>query len=301
MKWAVVFIASGPWARPDMALALAEAADQNGVESLWQGDHIVMPAEYDSIYPYSPTGKFGVPGAHHGEEGYGEEQNFPDPLIHFALMAAVTKQVRFGTGVVILPQREPCLLAKQCATLDYLTNGRFMLGTGVGWLREEIEATGTPWPRRGARHDEYVAAMRALWREREATFHGDFVNFDRMICNPHPVQPGGVPIHIGGHTSAAARRAGRIGDGFFPAILGDRPVKEVLPELLGEMRTAAVAAGRDPDAIEITSGGPRRVEGVSWYADHGVHRLTIRVRSETIEGMREELGRFSDEVISKTN
>ena len=121
-----------------------------------------------------------------------------------------------GTGVLILPQRSPVVCAKECATVDALSGGRMRLGVGVGWLREEAEAVGTSFEDRGARTDEYIEAMRVLWRDPEPTFHGTFTHFDRAKSNPKPAQRGGVPILVGGHSGAAARRAGRLGDGYFP-------------------------------------------------------------------------------------
>jgi probable F420-dependent oxidoreductase len=137
------------------------------------------------------------------------------------------------------------------ATLDHLSGGRISLGIGVGWLREEFDALGVPFERRGARTDEYVAAMRALWAGDDASFRGTFVGFEGMSSNPKPVHGAG-PILVGGHSEAAARRAGRLGDGFFPATGMAGPVEP----LIALMRRAATEAGRDPAAIEVTTGCP---------------------------------------------
>ena len=137
-----------------------------------------------------------------------------------------------------------------------LSNGRVTLGVGVGWLREEFDAIGVPFERRGQRLDENIEAMRALWTEDKPTYHGEFVSFTEAICRPRPAQDS-VPIVIGGHTEAAARRAGRLGDGFFPG-------KGDTEHLVAVMRDAATAAGRDPDAIELTSGGADVVGPTRW-------------------------------------
>ena len=129
----------------------------------------------------------------------------PDPLIWLAFVAAATTELRLGTGIVILPQRNPVILAKELATLDSLSGGRVEFGIGVGWLKEEFEALGVPWARRGARTDEYIEAMRALWDGDHAAYEGEFVSFDDVSSNPKPAQ-GRVPIHIGGHSRAAAER-----------------------------------------------------------------------------------------------
>ena len=204
-------------------------------------DDVVLPDDYASRYPYSATGR--LPGS--------QASAYPDPLIWMAYVAAATTRLRLMTGVIILPQRNPLVLAKQVATLDRMSGGRIELGIGVGWLKEEFAALGVPFERRGKRADEYVAAMRALWRDDSASFAGEFVNFRRVSCNPKPVA-GSVPIFVGGHSEAAARRAGRIGDGFFPSIGAQ---VDIMP-LLDLVRRTAEAAGRDPKAIEIMTGCP---------------------------------------------
>jgi probable F420-dependent oxidoreductase len=140
---------------------------------------------------------------------------FPDPLIWLTWAAAATTRLRFMTAVMILPQRNPLVLAKEVATLDYLSGGRIKLGIGVGWLKEEFEALGIPFERRGKRADDYIAAMRALWASDGASFVGEFVKFDKVSCNPKPVAKS-VPIVVGGHSEAAARRAGRLGTASSP-------------------------------------------------------------------------------------
>jgi probable F420-dependent oxidoreductase len=198
--------------------------------------------------------------------------------------------------VLILPQRNPLVLAKEVATLDVLSGGRVMLGVGVGWLREEFDAIGVPFEERGARTDEYIAAMRALWTQDEATFKGQFTAFERAKSFPKPVR-GTVPIVVGGHTKPAARRAGRLGDGFFPA----RTSPDELVELLDEMRKAAKDAGRDGDAIEVTAGGSMDVEGIKKYADLGVSRIVIPPLGFDVETLKAQLGNFADNVIAKVN
>ena len=155
------------------------------------------------------------------------------------------------TGVIILPLRNPLVLAKQVATLDHMSGGRIELGIGVGWLKEEFEAVGVPFEKRGTRSDEYIAVMRKLWAEDGVSFKGEFVTFDEVSSNPKPVNRA-VPIVIGGHSEAAAKRAGRLGDGFFPSI-GSQV--DTVPLFDVVRRTAA--AGRDPKAIEIMAGCPR--------------------------------------------
>ncbi len=245
MKFALHF-ANSNFPEADAAKRLALAAEAAGFESLVVIEHVVWPTTYTSRYPYAPTGR--LPG--------GPETKLPDPLIWMAFAAAVTTRLRFLTGILILPQRNPVVLAKELATLDYMSGGRIDLGIGVGWLKEEFEAIGVPFERRGARADEYIAALRALWAKDDASFKGDFVSFEGMSCNPKPVN-GRIPFIIGGHSEIAARRAGRLGDGFFPAT----GAAVALEPLLQLMQRTAREHGRDPAAIEVTTGCPGALPG----------------------------------------
>ncbi len=289
MKWGTVF-SSTSFPDAERAVALAQIAEEAGFESLWAPEHIVVPVEYAHLYGASDDGTLNRLGSRGG---------IPDPLIWFAFVASHTKRLRFGTGVMLLTERNPVHTAKEAATLDSLTQGRLMLGVGAGWCREEYDALGVSWPRRGKRLDEYIDAVRALWSKDEASYTGEFVSYAAVQCDPKP-HNGTIPIHIGGTSEAAARRAGRTGDGFFPAIFPTENVRTELPRLLDWVRDGATSAGRDPAAIEVTSGGTRSVEGTKWYADQGVHRLTIAIRARTIPEMREEMLRFGTDVIERT-
>ncbi len=222
----------------DSAREICVRAEAAGFESVWGGEHVVLPDTIASKYPYAPDGK--IPAE--------PDTPIPDPLLWLAYVAAVAPTLRLGTCILIVPQRNPLVLAKELATLDHLTGGRVELGLGVGWLREEFDALGVAWERRGARNDEYIAAMRALWAGPHAEFHGEFVDFPPVTCSPRPVN-GTVPILVGGDTDAAIQRAVRIADGYFPGE-GDA---ERLGALIGRLRAAAEAGGRDPDSIEINA------------------------------------------------
>ncbi len=285
MKFGIIFANSGPWAYPEFAAAMGELAEGFGIESLWTVEHTVVPAGYGSEYPYSKSGR--MPGP--------EEVPIPDPLVWLAWVAARTTTVRLGTGILILPQRNPVTLAKEVATLDVLSKGRVLLGVGVGWLKEEFDILGIPFDERGPRTDEAIAALRELWTSDEAEFHGRFFDFARAKSYPKPAQEGGVPVVVGGHSVAAARRAGRLGDGFFPA----RADLDSVAPLLDEMRRAAEDAGRDPDSIEITCGGARDAEAVGRYADLGVARMVIPPPAFEPDGLRNGLERFAQDMISK--
>lgn len=284
MKIGVMFANVALFGTPDGARALAQGAEDAGIESLWTVEHVVVPAGYESAYPYSADGR--MPG--------GETAPIPDPLAWLAYMAGITSTVRLATGVLILPQRNPVILAKECATIDVLSGGRLELGIGIGWLAEEFAAIGVPFDERVDRTEEHVAAMRALWSADE-TFDGRFTTFSKARSNPKPVQEGGVPIVVGGHTKAAARRAGRIGNGFFPARADN------LEELIDECRGAATEAGRDPDAIEITSGGIPSPDFAQRLADMGVSRMVTPPPAFDPGDIKRALGELSENLVSKVS
>ena len=201
MKFALHF---GNNTFPDFASAarLARLAEAAGFDSVLAVDHVVFPDNYTSTYPYSATGRLPV----------GRSGAFPDPLIWIAYAAAVTTRLRFLTGVVILPQRDPLVLAKQVATLDYMSGGRFELGIGVGWLKEEFEALDSPdFDKRGAVTDEWIAIFRQLWTHSPASFKGQFYDYNDIRAEPFPLQKPHPPIWVGGHSRAALRRTARHG------------------------------------------------------------------------------------------
>lgn len=284
MQFGIMFANSATGGDAELTTTLATTAEEVGFESVWTVEHVVVPAGYESSYPYSRSGR--MPGP----EGF----PIPDPYIWLTWVAAVTTRLRLGTGITILPQRNPLVTAKEVATLDRLSGGRVLLGVGAGWLEEEFRALGVPFERRGARLDEYIRAMRVLWSEESPTFHGEFVDFADCYCQPQPVD-GAVPVHIGGHTERAARRAGELGDGFFPG--NSRP--EQLTSLLEVMRKAASEHGRDADAIEITAGAGSDVDAIRRMADLGVHRVVIAPAAYDAEGIRRQLETFGEGVISR--
>lgn len=271
------------------ARAVAVAAEEAGFDSIWTVEHVLVPENYESAYPYDESGKMA---------GGAVSFPIPDPLIWLAYVAAATTTIELATGILIVPQRNPAVLAKEVASLDVLSGGRVRLGIGVGWLAEEFANLGLPFDDRGPRTDAYVEAMRALWSGGPVTFDNGFVRYDRAISQPTPHGGRMVPIVVGGHTPAAARRAGRLGDGFFPAG-GD------LPSLLATMRAAAEAAGRDPDAIEITSGdpnigGPPTVADVERFAAQGVQRMIVAPPAWDAASIGDALGAFGQSVIAET-
>ena len=263
MKFGLRYASLGHYSNGPAAVELAQAAEAAGFDSIWTVEHVVVPHAYQSRYPYSPTGRMGS-----GLEDF----PIPDPLIWLAFIASATRTIKLGTAILILPQRNPVVTAKAVATLDHLAGGgRVLLGIGVGWLAEEFSALGLPFADRGPRTDEYVAAMRALWSQERATFKGRFISFDQVFCRPRPPEQR-IPIIVGGDTTAAARRAGRLGDGYFPA-------RGASPELIEEMRVAAEQAGRNPDEIELTVSAPTDLAEIEVLARRGITRIAVPVSS----------------------
>lgn len=276
---------AGVCADPAWMAPFARHAEGLGFESLYVVEHVVVQAGYDERYPYSPSGRMPLP----------DDCPIPDPLDLLAFLAAATERIVLGTGILVAPEHHPLQLAKRVATVDVLSGGRMRLGVGVGWMREELEALGVDFASRGRRMDEVIEAMRAVWAGDEAAFDGEFFTFERIVSRPRPVRAGGVPIHVGGHAPVAARRAGRLGDGFQPLGLDD----EVLADRVALMRTAAEEVGRDPDAIELSLGGlldatgPEQVEAA---AAQGAVRMVLSTRSGDLDEVRAEMDGFAARV-----
>ena len=282
MKFGVMYGNAGPFAYPELLTHLAQTAERVGVESVWMVEHVVIPVGYTSTYPYDPSGKIPAP----------EQLPIADPFIALAYVAAVTKTLRLATGIVILPQRHPLYVAKEVATLDVMSHGRMMLGIGVGWLEEEFQALGIPFAERGARTAESVRALRSLWSGEAAAFDGKHYRWPKVESHPKPVQPGGVPIIVGGHTELAARRAARYGDGFFPGVADG----EKLGWLLGIMREECAKVGRDPASIEITCGHREAptADNVKRLRDAGVSRFGVPPPAYDPEGITRGLEQLGD-------
>ncbi|MFM2073308.1 MAG: hypothetical protein RLZZ623_3572 [Actinomycetota bacterium] len=256
----VMFANGARSADTEHAVALARSAEAAGFESLWAVQHVVMPVDHASRYPYSVEGT--VPG--------GAQIAIPDPLVWLGFVAGITSTIRLATGVLIAPQQHALVLAKQAATLDRLSGGRLILGLGAGWLREEFGALDAPFDGRGGLLDEQIAVLRAAWSDSEVSHHGPRMSFDRLAVEPKPIQTD-IPIVIGGHTTAAVHRAARLGDGFFP--LAARGPK--LVALVTELRAEAARARRDGGAIEITADAPRTEEQAATIVELGIQRVVV--------------------------
>jgi probable F420-dependent oxidoreductase len=270
----------------DQMVGLAQYAESIGVESAWTFEHAMVPLDYASKYPYSPNGKMGAK----------PDTNFIDPLIALTAVAANTSTIRLGTGINIVSQANPLLLAKQVASLDLISNGRFMLGTGIGWLQEEFEAMGVPFERRGARFDDYIVAMKKVWSGEVVEHQSDFINWSGFKSYPVPVQKSGVPIIMGGTKGKTYERLAKHADGWF----APTDSAESLAPMLEPLKASCAEFGRDYDSIEITSmwnnqGG---LDAIKAFGDLGVSRVIVPVFAldgDPVTG----LTKLGEEIIAK--
>lgn len=293
----------------DTIRRLGRAADEYQYDSIWITDHIVIPKTTQSKYPYSPDGSFDLEAAQH----------YLDAPTVLSYLAGVTDRPALGSSVLILPYRNPVLVAKMIATLDVLSRGRVILGVGVGWMREEFQALNlTTFEDRGAATDEYIEVLRALWTKEWPSYKGRFYSMDEVRFFPKPVQKPHPPIWIGGHTKAAIRRAARLGDGWHP--IGLRPPAGLTPEeyakAAADLWSQAKEAGRDPKAITLSFRAPIRftddaasgarapfigsreqiVEDIRTYQRLGVSHLIFDFAGPSVDAIVEQLHRFADEV-----
>ncbi len=228
----------GPPANTANVASFAKTADAAGYDGIWVFDHVVLQKEQQSKYPYSPDGKLGFPPT----------MDFLEPLALLAFLAGITERARLGTSVLVLPMRQPVLHAKIMATIDHLSGGRFVFGAGVGWWKQEFEVLSVPFERRGKRMDECLQLVKALWTDEFVNFQGEFYQAVDWTCNPKPVQTGGIPIWLGGGSRGQLRRIGKYADGWLATPLSFA----TLDDDWAVAKEAAVAAGRDPDALTLT-------------------------------------------------
>ena len=244
-------------ARPD---ELARAAEERGFESFWVGEHTHIPASRLTPYP----GGEPLPKPYY---------HMADPFVSLMAAAAATRTIRLGTGICLVVEHDPIVLAKSVATLDWLSNGRVLFGIGGGWNREEMADHGTPFDRRWQVLRERVLAMKALWTQDETSFHGEFVNFDRAISFPKPVQRPHPPILFGGATAQGRARVVEYCDGWIPidVLLDD------LPTAIADLRQKAEAAGRGLDTLSVSvfAFQPPKSDAVARLRDMGIERVTM--------------------------
>jgi len=249
---------------PELVERYVQTAEAAGYASLWAPEHVVFFEDYDPTYPYAKNGRPPMT----------TETGMMEPLNLLSFVAAKTKRIRLGTGVFLLPQRNPVYTAKETATLDVLSGGRLDLGVGVGWLREEMEAVAVPFEKRGARCDEYIEILRRLWTDRIAEFSGEFYQLAPCAQEPHPVQKPHPPILIGGTSKPAIRRAARLGDGWVAINLSPAEAAEHLKRL----RVLREEAGLSMDGFRATLMAvnyPIEPEDLSAYQDAGIDQVVL--------------------------
>lgn len=279
---------TGAQATPEFVREWSTLADQAGFGSLWGVDHVVMPKHVASKYdlPRTPVAI--------AEDAVSEllSPNF-ELMTTLAFVAAITKQIRIGSAIAVLTIRNTVLTARQLATIDRYSGGRLVFGIGIGWLKEEVDAMNMPWDRRGARADESIALLRAIWTEpgTHVEFHGEFWDIPEMDPEPKPEQHA-IPILIGGHSEAAIDRAARLGDGWIAAGMSPERLSEMLPVL----HTAAARHGREPSSVDVycqRARGGTTLDDLRQYEELGVHSLQVHL--ETLDALK----RFADDVLPR--
>ena len=252
----------GSGSDPRVIEAVARSADIAGFSTLWSGEHVVMVDRPDSRYPYSPDGKIAVPS----------DADWLDPLVALSYAAAVTSRIRLATGILLLPQHNPLLVAKQAASLDVLSRGRFVLGVGIGWSSQEFEALGVPFRGRAQRTREFVDVIRTVWQKDVSSYEGTSVRFQEVRSYPKPFRRRRLPVVLGGNSDAALDRVAAYGDGWY----GFNLAKEELPERLDYLLARCEQSGRDPSRLEIAvSLQDGRPEDAAELAAMGVTELVI--------------------------
>jgi probable F420-dependent oxidoreductase len=284
MKFALIPVNVGVSSVEQM-IGMAQAAENAGVESVWTFEHVIVPNDYSSKYPYSPNGKMGTT----------PETNFVDPLIALTAVAMNTTKLRLGTGVNILSQSNPLFMAKQAASLDMISNGRFMLGVGIGWLQEEFLAMGTPFEKRGARFDDYLTAMKKAWSGDTVEHQSEFLNWTGFKSYPVPKA---LDVHIGGSKGKAFERVAKFGQGWFSPTMTPDQIK---PDL-AKLKDACAAEGRDVSEIEVSSMwmlNDDAFDNIKRFEDLGVSRLICPLFGLGTKNPMEGIAKLGDQVISK--
>ncbi len=316
MKFGLHFGSRGVVGNPDTLMTVARKAEALGFDHFGISDHVVVATEVDSRYPYAKTGKFFAQ-----DTGVCLEQ-----VTALSFVAAATSRIRLLTSVLVLPHRHPVLAAKMLATLDVLSKGRLTAGVGVGWMAEEMALLGAPpFADRAKASDEYIEAFRALWTQLLPALDGRFAHFSKVKFEPKPVQRPHPPIWVGGEAAGARRRAGRLGDGWYP-VAANPGAQLDTPELYGQgiehVRAEAGKAGRDPHAItaallaiycqvgveeKTPSGGRLRFTGsaqaiiddIGAYRARGLEHFLIGGDGSDLNGTLDRLERFASEVMAK--
>ncbi|MGH8672374.1 MAG: LLM class F420-dependent oxidoreductase [Burkholderiales bacterium] len=281
MKFGFFGINMGVCSNPQVAIRIVQAAEAAGFESVWSGEHVVLP---DPQVPPSPL-----------------PPNYPmlDPAVALTFVAAHTKKVKLGTGIIILPQRNPLVLAKEFASVDVVSGGRLILGLGIGYLKPEFDALGVPFDHKGLRTIEYLQAMQAIWTQDKPAYQGRFVSFSGVQALPQPVQKPHPPVVFGGHTPDAFRRAVQYGNGWYGFALDVDAAAKCLAGLREAAQTVSRPAHLGELEISVTPGPALDADLTKSYADLGVHRLIPFRRAKAEADLLEFIAKTGDSLIGR--
>ena len=263
--------------------ALAKGAEERGFHEIWLGEHVVLFDEYEAQYPYQEDGKIPV----------NAENGLLEPITAMSYMSAVTDRLRLGTGICLVPQRNPVYTAKEIAAVDYLSGGRVDFGVGVGWLEEEFDALGVPFARRGARCREYLKVIETLWTDDVSSFSGEFYELPPCRQFPKPIQRPGPPIYFGGESDAALRRVADIGQGWYGFNVSTEDVGRYLERLDGFL----AGNGRRRSDVDIVIGpylNKLNTDRVKQYEDAGVDQLVGLIVGRNLDELERWLDRLAE-------
>lgn len=312
MRFGFYLPTRGPLANRSDLTAILQTAERVGFASAMVADHVILPTRIESAYPYTVKGNF-----------VSESECF-EQLAMMSFVAGRTEKLRIVSSVMIVPYRNPVFNAKALATIDALSGGRLTVGIGVGWLAEEFKVLGAAdFKHRGAVTDEYVDIFRKLWTGKPIAYSGRFYNFDEVVCDPKPIQAGGPPIWIGGHSMPALRRVARLGDGWHPvgATAASPLPPEEMREKLGHIERMMQAEGRDFSKLQVSykapvydggippkgearrlfsGGADAALEDIATFQKLGVHEIVFDFRAQTLNECLDRMQRFGNDIIKRT-
>lgn len=287
MQIGFLAVGIGVTADPDIIATVAHTAEQAGFHSLWAPEHVVLIKDHQSKYPYAASGQL----------PFDTRLPILDPWATLAYAAAHTKTLRLGTGICLVPEHNPVVLAKLIASVDVLSHGRVDFGVGIGWLAEEFAAVNVPWERRAERTREYLRAMKLLWTEEEPEFSSAFYQFPKVHMFPKPVQKPYPPIIFGGESTPALKRVGEVGDGWFGLNVTIEDAQAKIPR----MKHYAEAAGRNPNKLQFFAspgiGIVPDLDMIKRYRDAGVQQVITGVIAGDPKTMKDDIARLGDTVV----
>jgi probable F420-dependent oxidoreductase len=307
MEFGVFLPISGSATGPDTLAEAAQTAEAQGFAAVWSADRVVTPWKIETTYPYSESQRFIVP----------PEKPFLDSLTCLAFLAGMTKTIRLGVSVLVLPYRHPLYWMRVAATIERLSKGRLIMGVGVGWMEEEFAALGVPFHERGRMTDEQLEALSLLWRDAHISYSGKHYQFADIAFSPKPIQQPRIPVWIGGEGAAAQRRTAQYGDAWFPYFVRTTPAE--LGAGFERVREQAATFGRDSDTIQLTCcrpievtsepvaqdtgvlrGSPEQlVEALQGYRDAGVAHIALQFMVPRWPDRSEQIARFASEVLPR--